>query len=247
MRSIILAAGKGTRLHSAEHDCPKVMHKICGKPLLEIALGLVDFIPKENTYIVVGYRKEDIINAFGPSYHYVEQRQQLGTGNAVAVCAADFKDYDGSVIVTFGDMPMYHRDVLENLCKTHEAKKADCTIMVAYNENLPDWGKVVRDDKGDFVGIIEAKDCNQEQAKTKELFSGVFVFKSKSLFGVIPEMSHENAQNEYYLTEIPEIMIRHKMKIDLFPIDDGDDIRGVNTPEELIECQNILKNRLSNK
>lgn len=243
LRAIVLAAGKGTRLHSAEKDMPKALFPICGRPILEVVLDTINFIEKEDTYIVVGYRKEDVMNHFGAPYKYVEQAQQLGTGHAVAVCSEEFKDYDGNVIVILGDMPMYRRDVLKALCEAHAKNHADCTIMTAVNDQLPDWGKIARDENGVFIGIREARDCTPEQAATSELFSGLFVYNSRSLFATLPELSTENAQHEYYLTEVPELMMKKGMKVDMYPIEDGDDIRGVNTPEDLEICERILRTR----
>lgn len=240
MRAILLAAGKGTRLHSAEHDCPKVMHKVCGKPLLEIALDLVNFVGKKDTFIVVGYKKEQIINAFGNEFNYIEQLEQNGTGHAVACCAESFKGYKGSVIVTYGDMPLYRRDSLEKLVKAHEASDAACTVMTAVNSELLSYGRIVRDNEGKFTGIVEAKDCTKEQYAISELNSGVAVFDSEALFEVLPKLKNNNNQNEYYLTDVPALMLVNGYKVELFPISDGDEIRGVNTPEELLEAEKII-------
>lgn len=243
MRAIVLAAGKGTRLHADRQDMPKALFPICGRPMLEVVLGLIDFIDPRDTYIVVGYRREDVIARFGPVYNYVVQEQQLGTGHAVRVCDEAFRDYNGSVIVIMGDMPMYRREKLRAMCDAHEAGGADCTIMTAVNDELPDWGKIARDSEGRFIGIREAKDCTPEQAATPELFSGTLVFRSKPLFELLPRLSTDNAQGEYYMTELPELMMAAGMRVEMFPVEDGNDIRGVNTPEDLQICERILLER----
>ncbi len=241
LRAIVPAAGKGTRMNNPE--LPKAMHPICGKPLLDVALSHIDFIAPEDIYLVVGYRKEKIMEHCGDRYHYVEQEKQLGTGHAVAVCAKEFEGYDGDVLIVFGDMPMYHKESLEALCHKHAQSGASCTIMEAINDDLPDWGKMVRDENGRFFGIIEAKDCTPEQAKTTELFSGVMIFRSRDLFATLPELSNQNAQGEYYLTELPKLMMAKGMDVQMFMIPDGDDIRGVNTLDDLAVCEEILKKR----
>lgn len=243
MRAIVLAAGKGTRLHSAEHDLPKVMHRACDRPLIDIALSLIDFIEKKDTYIVVGYKKEMIEEHLGDEYNYVLQPEQKGTGHAV-FCAADyFKDYDGDVIVTYGDMPLYRRSSLYNLCKAHSESGADCTVMYSFNDDLPSYGRIVRDESGNFAGIVEAKDCTEEQLKITELNSGVAVFKSCSLFEILPLLKNDNKQSEYYLTDVPIHMLAGGYKVETFAIEDGDEIRGVNTPEELVTVEKILLER----
>lgn len=242
-RVIIPAAGKGTRLHSKESDAPKAMRLCNGKPLLQMVLESTDFIPKENTYIVVGYKKEDIISYFGNDYHYAEQKEQLGTGHAVMMCAEDFRDFDGTVLVTFGDMPLFKKEDMEMLCDRLEETDSDCMVVTAENPALTLWARILRDENGNFKSIIEGKDCNGEQAKIKELFSGIIAFKSRSLFETLPELHTTNVQGEYYLTEVPELMIKKGMKVGTFGIEDGDSLRGVNTLEDLRVCEEVARRR----
>ena len=115
--------------------------------------------------------------------------------------------------------------------------------MTAENPDLKLWARVVRDENGRFAAIVEGKDCNEEQAKIKELFSGVMVFNSKSLFSVLPLVGCANVQNEYYVTEVPELMVKQGMKVETYFIEDGDDLRGINTPEDLDVCKEILLKR----
>ena len=243
MRAIVPAAGKGSRLKSEESDLPKVMRRACGKPLLETVLEQLDFIDGNDIYIVVGYRKEKITEYFGDAYRYVEQTEQLGTGHAVMMCEPWFRDYDGTVLVTFGDMPLFRRGVMRAMCAYHEARRAACTMMTAENPDLKMWARVVRDENGRFVRIVEGKDCTPEEAGIRELFSGVLAFDSRALFGLLPELGRNNAQGEYYLTEIPELMVRKNMKVETYMTDDGDDLRGVNTAEDLAVCEAVMRRR----
>ena len=247
LRAIIPAAGKGTRLNPKEGSAPKVMRLCAGRPLLQTVLENVAFIPKDSVYIVVGYKKETVTSYFGPEYHYVEQKEQLGTGHAVMVCEPEFRDFDGAVLVTFGDMPLFGREELQAICRYHEQAEADCTLMTAENPDLTMWARIVRDENGRFAAIVEGKDCTPEQAKIKELFSGVLVFNSRALFQVLPEVRTANVQHEYYLTEVPELMLKHGMKVETYQILDGDDLRGVNTEEDLRICEGILKQRLARR
>lgn len=243
IRAIIPAAGKGTRLHTTENDAPKVMRICGGRPLLETVLHSVDFIKPEDIYIVVGYKKDEVINYFGPSYNYVEQKEQLGTGHAVLVCADQFKNYDGIVLVTFGDMPLFRANDMKAMCKLLEKENAACVLMTAENPDLELWARITRHGDGSFKAIVEGKDCNDEEAKITELFAGVLAFDSKKLFDTLPEVKTNNIQGEYYLTEVPELMVRKGMKVETYMIGDGNDLRGVNTPEDLTICESELLRR----
>lgn len=247
IRAIIPAAGKGSRLQKVSGDLPKAMFAIGERPMLEYVLDNISFVEKKDVCIVVGCGKEKIIEHFGEPYLYVEQKKQLGTGHAVMECADEFVGFDGSVLITFGDMPLFRREELEAMCRQHAENGADCTLMTAENASLKLWARVVRDEKGAFAGIVEGKDCTPEQATIKELFSGVMVFNSKSLFEVLPEVGCSNAQKEYYVTEVPELMVRRGMKVETYFTKDGDDLRGINTPEDLEICERILKERMALK
>ncbi len=242
MRVIIPAAGKGTRLH-ADSKLPKVMHRLLDKPMLEHVLNIVDFVDPKDIYVVVGYGKEHIIEYFGDRLNYVEQQPQLGTGHAVMVCADAFWDYEGSVLVTFGDMPLFRREDMLSMCKMHERNRAACTMMTAENPALSMWARVTRDAEGRFAAIVEGKDCTPEQARITELFAGVLVFDGKLLFEMLPLLDQNNVQHEYYLTEVPELMAKRGLRVDTYMIADGGDLQGVNTPEDMRLTEEELRRR----
>ena len=243
IRAIIPAAGKGSRLQKVSGDIPKAMVSVGKRPMLEFVLENISFIDNKDIYIVVGCGKEMITEHFRDNYNYVEQKQQLGTGHAVMECSKEFEGFDGSVLITFGDMPLFRREEMEAMCRLHEECGADCTMMTAENPALKLWARVVRDENGRFARIVEGKDCTPEQAEIKELFSGVIVFNSRSLFNILPEMGCSNVQKEYYITEVPELMARRGMKVETYFTKDGDDLRGINTPEDLEICEKILESR----
>lgn len=247
IRAIVPAAGKGSRLQKISGDLPKAMFKVGNKPMVDFVLENISFIDRENIYMVVGYGKEQIIEHLGNDYHYVEQKQQLGTGHAVMECADCFEGFDGNVLVTFGDMPLFRKDEMEAMCRLHDDSSAACTLMTAENESLKLWARVIRDESGRFLKVVEGKDCTPEEATIKELFSGVMVFDSKSLFRLLPELNCANVQKEYYITEIPELMVKHGMKVETYFTKDGDDLRGINTPEDLEACERILEKRFAVK
>ena len=244
IRVIIPAAGKGSRLQKVGGDIPKAMISIGDRPMLEYVLDNVSFAKDKDICIVVGCGKEKIIEHFGNRFIYVEQKQQLGTGHAVMECANEFKDYDGDVLITFGDMPLFRKEEMLAMCSQHQQNDADCTIMTAENPSLELWARIVRDQNGRFCKIVEGKDCTPEQATIKELFSGVMVFDSKALFKTLPKVGCANVQKEYYLTEVLELMVNDGLKVDTYFTKDGDDLRGINTPEDLVICEKILKQRI---
>ena len=243
IRAIIPAAGQGKRLRAISGDLPKAMFCVNGKPMLELVMENISFVQPQDVYVVVGYGKDKIIEHFGSTCHYVEQKQQLGTGHAVMECAPAFEGFDGSVLITFGDMPLFRREEMMKMCLQHQQNDADCTLMTAENPALTMWARVVRDADGNFEAIVEGKDCTPEQTKIRELFSGVMVFNSKSLFSILPQMGCNNAQHEYYVTEVPELMRKQGMKVETYFTPDGNDLRGINTPEDLIACEQIRKER----
>ena len=243
IRAIVPAAGKGKRLQKVSGDMPKAMFRVGNRPMLEVVMENLAFIDEKNIYIVVGYGKERILEYFGDRYSYAEQTQQLGTGHAVMECAEAFKDFDGTELITFGDMPLFRREEMEKMCLQHAENGADCTLMTAENPNLKLWARVLRDEQGQFAAIVEGKDCTPEQAQIKELFSGVMAFNSKSLFEILPQVGCANVQQEYYVTEVPELMVKHGMKVQTYFTADGDDLRGINTPEDLEVCESILRKR----
>ncbi|MEE1503353.1 MAG: sugar phosphate nucleotidyltransferase [Acutalibacteraceae bacterium] len=245
IRAIIPAAGKGSRLQKISGNMPKAMFSVGNRPMIDYVLENISFIDNKNTCIVVGYGKEKIIDHLGDSFCYVEQKQQLGTGHAVMECAKEFENFNGSVLITFGDMPLFRRDEMEAMCLQHAESGADCTLMTAENPSLKSWARVIRNEKGAFQQIVEGKDCTPEQASIKELFSGVMVFNSESLFRILPEVSCSNVQKEYYITEVPELMVKKGMKVETYFTKDGDDLRGINTPEDLEICERILENRFA--
>lgn len=243
IRAIIPAAGKGSRLQSISGDLPKAMFSVGNRPMLEIVLENISFIEEKDVYIVVGYGKDKILSHFGDRYQYAEQKEQLGTGHAVMSCAEDFRDFEGNVLITFGDMPLFRREELLAMCRQHEASGADCTLMTAENPELTLWARVLRDENGNFSRIVEGKDCTPEQAQIRELFSGVMVFNSRSLFDILPHLGCANVQKEYYVTEVPELMVARGMKVETYFTKDGNDLRGINTPDDLDICEKILGER----
>ena len=242
MKAVILAAGKGKRLHSEQFSAPKVLREANGKPLLRYGVNNLSFIPdKKDIIIVAGYKKEMVFNAFNEGYTFAVQDEQLGTGHAVNCAREALKDYDGPVLVCYGDMPLFKKETYENLVKVHEEAGNDCTILTGVSDRGLAYGRIIRDENGSFKGVVEDRDCTPEQKKINELNVGIYVFDSKKLFSCLGELKNSNAQGEYYLTDVPTIMMSKGYKIGTYTTHDDTEILGVNTPEELALCESLLK------
>lgn len=239
MKAIVLAAGKGKRLQSEKFNKPKVLREAKGRPLLGYVLENVNFIAPEDTTIVVGYKKEMVKEAIASTYKFADQDEQLGTGHAVACASSQFEDYDGPVLVLYGDMPMLKRETYQALVNKHVEEKADCTFLTAITESPLAYGRIIRED-GKIVNIVEEKDCTPEQFAIKERNVGVYVFDSKLLFANLKLLKNDNAQGEYYLTDVPKLLISAGKTVTSYTIGDTCEIYGVNTVEDLEFCEKNL-------
>jgi len=242
IKAVVLAAGKGTRLHTEKTDAPKVMRESCGKPLLWYVLKAISFIKEEDIILVVGYKKECIIEAFC-QYPYAVQEEQLGTGHAVAAASDKLKDYKGALLVCYGDMPAIESDVYEELLKTHFDEGNDCTLLTGESSLAMSFGRIVRDENGNFLQVVEEKDCTPQQLKITELNTGVYVFNTPMLLNALKELKNDNAQGEYYVTDVPAIMREKAAKIGILKRNLGENIIGVNTEEQLKLIERILTER----
>jgi len=239
IKAIILAAGKGTRLQTEGSSLPKVMRIAAGKPLLAHVLSELDFIPRKDCVIVVGYKKESVTEAF-PEYVFAEQKEQLGTGHAVMAAFSQLNDYNGQLLVCYGDMPLLKRETYKALIDEHTVSANICTILSGTSElDLP-YGRITRDEKGEFCGVVEDKDATPEQKLIRELTIAVYVFDASALRGVLSELKSDNAQGEYYLTDAPLLLKKQGYKIGVCRRELGYEIIGVNTPEQLRQTEEIL-------
>ncbi|NCC69546.1 MAG: UDP-N-acetylglucosamine diphosphorylase, partial [Clostridia bacterium] len=218
---------------------PKVMRVAAGKPLLAHVLCALDFISPQDCVIVVGYEKEKVIEAF-PGYVFAEQKEQLGTGHAVMAAYSALEGYEGDILVCCGDMPLIRRETYLALIAGHAAAGNACTILSGTSSADLPYGRILRDDSGNFIGMAEDKDASIEQKAIKELNSGVYVFDAASLRGVLSELKSDNAQGEYYLTDAPALLMKKGLPVGVCRRELGYEIIGVNTPEQLRQTEELL-------
>lgn len=232
LKAVVLAAGKGTRLQTAGVEIPKVMRLAAGRPLLAYVCEALDFIPEKDIVLVIGFLREQVIEAF-PNCSFAVQEQQLGTGHAVACAMETLRDFEGDVLVCCGDMPLLRRDTYRSLVEIHRAEGNACTLLTGTTDDALPYGRIVRGADGRFAAIVEEKDCTPEQRAIRELNSGVYLFRAGALRETLGRLRTDNAQGEYYLTDVPALLLAEGEKVGVCRRELGDEILGVNTPEQL--------------
>ncbi len=240
IKAVVLAAGKGTRMMTETNTMPKVLRLACGKPLLYYVLKTLQFVPKEDTILVVGYRREDVIAAF-PDYPHAVQDPQLGTGHAVRCAKAELEGFDGTVLVCYGDMPLLKEEVYRGLLAEHERTGSVCTLLSGTTEEKLPYGRVLKDENGEFLQVVEDRDCTPEQKAIRELNVGIYAFDCKELLACLDLLRNNNAQQEYYLTDVPALMKQRGGKVSVYTAELNEQILGVNTPEQLAIAEKYLK------
>mgnify|MGYP004489124105 FL=1 len=204
VKAVILAAGKGTRMKS---DLPKVIHKALGKPMVQYSIEAANAAGAElsDICLVVGHKADLVRETVGEQVNYRLQKEQLGTGHAVK-CAQDFIGTDGLTMVLCGDTPLITGKTLSSLVEAHVRDHNAITVLTAKVDDPAGYGRIIKDEKGDFVKIVEQKDASPEEQKVNEINSGMYLFDSAALNQALSKLNSNNAQGEYYLTDTIEIV-----------------------------------------
>lgn len=238
---IILAAGQGKRMNNP--DQAKVMTELAGKPLIDYVLDVVERLEPDKLSIVVGHQKQSVINFIMSKdieAEFVEQKERLGTGHACLQTEEVFNDYDGNVLILAGDVPLIQADTLLHFISNHFENLSDVSVLSTLIPNPTGYGRIIRDENLNFIGIVEEKDANQTQKQIQEINSGVFLLNSKLLFSSLKKVKNNNAQKEYYLTDIIEILKNEGKNVFAFPDADYKEIQGINTVEDLSVAEGFL-------
>ncbi|MBT5954913.1 NTP transferase domain-containing protein [bacterium] len=235
---VVLAAGKGTRMKSS---IPKVLHPVCGKPMVHHVVDSLGKISADQIFIVVGFGGDSIKGSFSnDSLTFVEQREQLGTGHAVLQAANEFnKDTSDVVLVLAGDCPLISPDTLNSLVQEHNKSKAKATVLTASLDDPARYGRIIRASDGELLGITEAKDCSSEELLVKEINTGVFCFDKTFLVDGLAELGTNNTQGEYYLTDIIHILKEKKERVGAYCLGDFTEVLGANTRQDLAVLNGI--------
>lgn len=240
--AIVLAAGKGTRMKS---DLPKVAHEVLYKPMIKHVCDELKKIDVTQTIVVVGHKAEVVKNIMQDEVTYVMQEEQLGTGHAVKMAYDLLKDKEGITLVLNGDAPLIRKETLEALIKTHVDNENKATLMSAHCDTKFPFGRIVRNEQGNVLGIVEAKDATPEQLQITEMNTGEYCFDNQLLFDALTKVNNNNAQNEYYLTDVIEILGKANYKVGSYVIDDFDEVGGINDRVQLANAQKKMQERIN--
>lgn len=238
--AVILAAGKSTRMKSA---LPKVLHQVCGRPMIEYVLDAARSASVSRIVVIVGHRA-DLVQSELSKHGDVEfalQSEQKGTGHAVMMCHEQLKSHHGPVLVLAGDTPLLKKDSLSALLKALQEQQAVCAIGTAVTEANFGLGRIIRNSRGQFEKIVEEKDANSEEKKVQEINTGCYAFDSQSLLASLDQIRPNNSQAEYYLTDCPRVMKDAGKNVVALEAFDMVEALGVNTREQLAEVTRTLQ------
>lgn len=248
IKSIILAAGKGTRMKS---QTPKVLHKIFNKELLGYVIDAVNNtgLTQEN-FIIVGHCANEVENYVKNNFNNAKcklQSPQLGTGHAAYQAYEDLKGFDGEVIILCGDTPLITSETLNKFIKTHRENGSALTVMSAIFEDPTNYGRIIRDANGNLNAIVEEKDATPEQKKITEVNTGVYLLDWQKVHEAFLNLDSNNAQNEYYLTDIVKWTIQQGLKAQAYIMENNEESFGINSKKHLAQASKILKDRVLDK
>lgn len=240
--SVILAAGMGTRMKS---KMPKVLHKVCGKPLSKWVIDASKAAGADKVCAVVGHKAETVKEVLGNVCEFALQAEQKGTGHAVMQAIDVIKNSKGEVVILNGDTPLITAETINKAIEYHKNNDNQATVITAILDDATGYGRIVRDNDGSVLKIVEQKDASEEEKKINEVNSGMYVFDAQSLVYALDKITPNNAQGEYYLTDTLEILLSAGKKIGGYAISDNDEIRGINDRVQLNEAEKIMQKRIN--
>ena len=239
---VVLAAGKGTRMKSKLY---KVLHKVCGKTMVEHVVDAASEVDPEEIVTIVGTGAEDVEKVLEGKSKFAFQKEQLGTGDAVKTAADLLANEDGETLVVTGDTPLFTTETFKSLFNYHQEKGNAATVLTAVAPNPFGYGRIIRDEDGNVLRIVEQKDGNSEELEVKEINTGVFCFDNKKLFEALKHVTNDNAQGEYYLTDVLEILRKNGDKVGAYKMPDFSESLGVNDRVALSQATKIMQKRIN--
>ena len=238
---VILAAGKGVRMHST---LPKVLHPLLGQPLVTYAIATAQEVTRRQPILVIGHGADEIRQIAGESVQYVLQQPQLGTGHAVLQAESLLRDQADLVLVTYADMPLLRAETLALLVRTQQERSSALTLLTAVSEQPRGFGRVLRDENGEVCAVVEEAQATPEQLAIRELNVGVYCFDAGWLWDALHEIEL-SPKGEYYLTDLIEIAVSGGREVRTCMVDDIDETIGINTRVHLAEASEALRARIN--
>ncbi|MBM7635787.1 bifunctional UDP-N-acetylglucosamine diphosphorylase/glucosamine-1-phosphate N-acetyltransferase GlmU [Streptococcus saliviloxodontae] len=240
--AIILAAGKGTRMKS---DLPKVLHKVSGITMLEHVFRAVSAIEPAKNVTVIGHKAELVKEVLAGQSQFALQTEQLGTGHAVMMAEEELAGLEGQTLVIAGDTPLITGESLKELIDFHVSHKNVATILTATAEDPFGYGRIIRNERGEVTKIVEQKDASEFEQQVKEINTGTYVFDNKRLFEALKNINTNNAQGEYYLTDVISIFREAGEKVGAYVLRDFDESLGVNDRLALATAESVMRRRIN--
>lgn len=231
--AVVLAAGKGTRMKS---DLPKVLFPVCGRPMIHFVLDALAAAGLKKQIVVVGHRADDVRQALSgrdEDIQYVLQDKQLGTGHAVQVCQSLLADHQGPVLVLAGDSPLLQPTSLSKLLDHFHATRPGLLLGTLMKDDPAGLGRIVRDDQGNFLSIVEEKDATAEQRAIHEVNMSTYLFDGPALLSALDRLSNDNSQGEYYLTDTVALLREAGHAVEALPVLQACESLSINNQEEL--------------
>lgn len=242
--AIILAAGQGTRMKSKLY---KVLHPVCGKAMVDHVLTQIEQNEMDKIVTVVGHGANKVKEALQDRTEYVLQAEQLGTGHAVLQAQSILKDYQGMTIIACGDTPLLQAETFAKLFEYHQSKGAVATVLTAHTAQPFGYGRIVRNEIGIVEKIVEQKDATPKEAEITEINTGVYCFDNQELFHALAQIKNDNAQGEYYLTDVMEIFKNEGKIIAAYQMKDFEESMGVNDRVALANATRVMQQRINEK
>ena len=240
--TIVMAAGKGTRMKSNKS---KLVHKIYGKELVTRVVDLAEEVGSNKIVAVVGHLREQVQAVLGDRVEYAYQDELLGTGHAVMQATSFLEGKKGKVVILYGDVPIIRPETVKNLIEKSIKNREYATLLTAIYENPKGYGRIIRDEGGNIKGIVEEKDASETQREIKEINSGIYCFDIQELLLALKEIKPNNAQGEYYLTDVIKIMNEKGLKTGAVIVEDNTEILGVNDRAQLELLTRVLRMRIN--